>query len=50
MSAPLTGRDTAAAFKGLLIGLVALGVIVMTIVTLTNRSFDKHEAAAESTH
>jgi hypothetical protein len=46
----MSGRDSAAAFKGLVIGLVALGVIVMTMLTLTNRSFDQHETAAESTH
>jgi hypothetical protein len=46
MTAPLTGRDTAAAFRGLIIGLVALGVIVLTIVNLTNRKFEGHESPA----
>lgn len=50
MSTPTSGRDTAAAFKGLLIGIVALAVIILTIVNLVNRKFDAHEAAAESTH
>jgi hypothetical protein len=50
MTAPLAGRDTAAAFKGLIIGLAALAIVVVTIVTLTNRKFDAHEAAATSTH
>jgi hypothetical protein len=49
MTAPLTGRDTAAAFKGLLVGLVALGIIVVTIVNLTNRKFEGHETPAAAT-
>lgn len=50
MSASLTGRDTVAAIKGLIIGLIALGIVVVAVVNLTNRSFDAHEAAAPSTH
>lgn len=50
MSAPLSGRDTGAAFKGLIIGLVSLAIIVLVIVNLTNRKFDAHEAAAASSH
>ncbi|MEX2182377.1 MAG: hypothetical protein WD771_10070 [Gemmatimonadaceae bacterium] len=46
MNAPLSGRDTAAAFKGLIVGLVALAVIVLTIVNLTNRKFESHETPA----
>lgn len=49
-STPMTGRDTAAAFKGLIIGLVSLAIVVLVIVNLTNRKFDAHEAAAASTH
>jgi len=49
-SAPLTGRDTVAAIKGLIIGLIALAIVVLVIVNLTNRQFDAHEAAAASTH
>jgi hypothetical protein len=50
--APLSGRDTAAAFKGLVVGFVAVAVIVLTIVYLTNQKFAGHAAtpAAESTH
>jgi hypothetical protein len=40
---PLSGRDTAAAFRGLIIGFVAIAVIVLTIVFLTNRKFASHE-------
>jgi hypothetical protein len=51
MTAPLTGRDTAAAFRGLLVAVVALAVIVLTIVNLTNRKFASHETpAAAETH
>lgn len=48
---PMTGRDTAAAFKGLVIGLVSIAIVVLIIVNLTNRKFASHEstpAAAES--
>jgi hypothetical protein len=41
---PMSGRDTRAAFKGLIIGAIALAIIVLTIVNLTNRKFDAHEA------
>ncbi len=40
---PMSGRDTAAAFKGLLIGFVAIAVIVLAIVYLTNKKFESHE-------
>jgi Zn-dependent protease with chaperone function len=43
---PMSGKDTAAAFKGLVIGLVALAVIVLVIVNLTNRKFESHAAPA----
>lgn len=46
----MSGKDTAAAFKGLVIGLVALAVIVLVTVNLTNRKFEGHaEPAAAST-
>jgi hypothetical protein len=48
---PMTGRDTAAAFKGLLLGAVFVAVVVVTITMLTNRKFAGHEeapAAAET--
>ena len=46
MSAPLSGRDTAAAFKGLLVGLVALAIVVLAIVHLTNKKFESHAPPA----
>ncbi len=50
MNAPLAGRDTAAAYKGLIVAVIALAVIVLTIVNLTNKKFEAHETpAAEST-
>jgi hypothetical protein len=48
--APLTGRDTAAAYKGLVIGFIAVALVVVTIVTLTNRKFASHETPAAETH
>lgn len=47
----MAGRDTAAAFKGLILGAVFVAVVVVTITMLTNRKFAAHEgapAAAES--
>lgn len=41
--------DMKAAFTGLIVGLIALLIMVTTIVKLTNVSYAKHEAAAEST-
>ena len=43
---PMTGRDTAAAYKGLIVGFVAIALVVLTIVYLTNRKFEGHEGAA----
>jgi hypothetical protein len=40
---PLSGRDTSAAFKGLLVGFVAIALVVLAIVFLTNRKFEGHE-------
>ncbi len=48
---PMSGRDTAAAFKGLIIGAICVAVVVVTITVLTNRSYAGHEetpAAAET--
>lgn len=42
-SAPMTGRDTAAAFKGLVIGLVAIAIVVLSLVYFTNKKFEGHE-------
>lgn len=48
---PMSGRDTAAAFKGLIIGLVSIGIVVLAIVYLTNKKFEGHEQpTAEATH
>ncbi len=41
---PMSGRDTAAAFKGLIVGAIAIGALVLTIVYLTNQKFAGHEA------
>ncbi|MCL4213115.1 MAG: hypothetical protein KJZ74_04315 [Gemmatimonadales bacterium] len=40
----MSGRDTAAAFKGLIVGAIAIGALVLTIVYLTNQKFAGHEA------
>lgn len=48
---PMSGRDTAAAFKGLLIGAICIAVVVVTITALTNRMYASHEttpAASET--
>ena len=42
--------DMKAAFTGLIVGLIALLIMCMTIVKLTNMQFASHKAAAESTH
>lgn len=42
---PMSGRDTAAAFRGLIVGAIAIGALVVTIVMLTNRKFADHGAA-----
>lgn len=47
----MSGRDTAAAFKGLIIGAILVAVVVVTISVLTTRNFESHEAnAAAETH
>jgi hypothetical protein len=50
--APMSGRDTAAAFRGLIVGAIAIAVVVLTIVYLTNQKFAGHgeTPAAEATH
>ena len=42
---PMTGRDSAAAFKGLIIGAVCIAAVVVTITMLTNKKFENHEAS-----
>jgi hypothetical protein len=50
-TAPLSGRDTKAAYKGLVIGFLFVAIVVVTIITLTNRNFASHETpAAAETH
>ena len=46
---PMAGRDTAAAFKGLLIGFVFILAVVLVTVKLTNQKFDAHHEAATAT-
>ena len=41
---PMTGRDSAAAFKGLIIGAICVAVVVVTITMLTNRKYASHES------
>jgi len=40
--------DRKAAFTGLIVGAIALLIIVVTIVKLTNARYDRAEAAASS--
>jgi hypothetical protein len=48
---PMTGRDTKAAFTGLIVAAIALAIVVLSIVYLTNKKFDSHEATpAAATH
>ena len=42
---PMSGRDTAAAFKGLIIGAIFVAAVIVTITMLTNRKFASHEGA-----
>ncbi|HVH38716.1 MAG TPA: hypothetical protein VM764_01715 [Gemmatimonadaceae bacterium] len=46
---PFSGRDTAAAFRGLIVGAAAVLAIVLTIVFLVNQKYAGIAAAAEST-
>lgn len=47
----MTGKDTAAYFKGLLVGAIFIGVVVVSITIMTNKKFDAHEATpAAETH
>jgi hypothetical protein len=38
--------DRKAAFTGLILGFIALAIVVVTIVILTNLKFARHEGAA----
>lgn len=43
-------RDTSAAFAGLIGGAIFIGLVLYTIVLLTNRMFEGHSKAPGSTH
>ena len=45
MSGHSAPSDRKAAFTGLILGVIALAVVVITISKLTSRKFEKHEAA-----
>ena len=45
-----SGSDMRAAFTGLIVGAIAILLVVVAIVWLTNRSFAGHEAAAGGAH
>jgi hypothetical protein len=48
---PMSGKDTAAAFKGLVIGLVVIATLVLTTIYFTNKKFESHEQpSAAATH
>lgn len=48
---PMSGKDTAAHFKGLIIGAVLVAAVVLVTVYLTNKKFEGHETtSAETTH
>ena len=44
------GSDKKAAFTGLVVGLVALLIMCVAIVKLTNAKYASHKPAAEATH
>lgn len=46
---PMSGKDTAAHFKGLIIGAVCIAAIILATVYLTNKKFEGHETAAAET-
>ncbi|MEY4608558.1 MAG: hypothetical protein RL625_775 [Gemmatimonadota bacterium] len=46
---PMSGRDTAAALKGLIVGLIAIVAIVLVTMKLTNDKFDAHHEATSAT-
>lgn len=48
---PMTGRDTAAAFRGLIVGALAIATVVLSLVAYTNNKFASHETpSAEASH
>jgi hypothetical protein len=44
------GSDMKAAFMGLIFGAIALLIVVVTIVKLTNHKYEAERPAAEATH
>ena len=46
---PMSGKDTAAHFKGLIVGAICVAAVILTMVYLTNKKFESHEAAAVET-
>lgn len=46
---PMSGRDTGAAFKGLVVGAIAIAILVLSIVYLTNKKFAGHDEATAET-
>ena len=49
-AATVHGSDMRAAFTGLIAGVIALLAVVITIVMLTNKKFEGHEAAPAGAH
>jgi hypothetical protein len=47
--APMTGPDTKAAFSGLILGAIVIFALIFSIVTITNRHYEKSEAPASQT-
>lgn len=49
---PMSGPDTKAAFNGLIIGTIAVAIVVLSIVYLTNQKFAGHapETTTEQPH
>ena len=46
---PTSGKDTAAHFRGLIIGAICIAAVIVTTVYLTNKKFEGHEPAAAET-
>jgi hypothetical protein len=44
------GSDMKAAFTGLILGAIAILILVVTIVKLTNHKYEGEKPAAEATH
>jgi hypothetical protein len=47
---PPQGHDTSSAFVGLIVAVIAIFVILVSIVTLTNHHYERTEAAAAPQH